>query len=589
MEPEDRELRSALQRLFPPVHEVPATGTVAKGGESLRLRRRLEKAGVAVLIVALVAGAVAGVSWLTRDLPTRTTNPAPLVTQPAPGTPETYEPLAALPTFSLQDMREIDVSGPGAAFVVLTPEANAVSVDDILAAYAEVTLSPPADDGYTFPEKEPDVTMAFVPNAGEPLYIGMYAVMSSVSLDVWTRGADGVVRRAWISGDELHRHFREFFALASQYSLTALPALTRDDIYLVGVSRPGWDRKLQPGQDAAEIDAVLAAYDEAIMLPPPETYYPPKDPPAVEITLTFSNQPAVVIRLYQEASSEVMEVLTGGDAASGTASRARVGGDTLLALLHHYVELVDEQPGGAQGDAGGSTTTTSAVELPAAPPATELEHVAVLMKEVGIQNPEVTSRVIVGPAVRCYDLAWTVADQEACVATPDRVQRALAMAKSRGELSLDYYQIRVTVDGVTALSENAQISTYYDAALWGADPTSMLEETRSALLPQVETLAADYRLTLVDATVDVDQATQVLSVRVTMARDGDTQNLTKFALQLWALANVLNRPQQGGPGRVGVGYLHVIDPGGATLVFEVNDFITGTTSSKAKIKYPDRG
>ena len=87
MEPEDRELRSALQRLFPPAQEAPAAGTVAKGGEALRLRRRLEKAGIGVLIVALVAGAVAGVSWLTRDLPTHTTSPAPLVTEPAPGTP----------------------------------------------------------------------------------------------------------------------------------------------------------------------------------------------------------------------------------------------------------------------------------------------------------------------------------------------------------------------------------------------------------------------------------------------------------------------------------------------------------------------
>ena len=63
----------------------------------------------------------------------------------------------------------------------------------------------------------------------------------------------------------------------------------------------------------------------------------------------------------------------------------------------------------------------------------------------------------------------------------------------------------------------------------------------------------------------VDQATQVLSVRVTMARDGDTQNLTKFATQLKALVNVLNRFEQGGPLRVGVWFLHVNDPQGAML------------------------
>ena len=388
MEPEDRELRSALQRLFPPVQEVPALGTVTKGGRTLRLRHRVEKAGVAVLIVALVAGAVAGVSWLTRDLPTRTTDPAPLVNEPVPGTPGTYEPLTALPAFSLQDMREIDVSGPGAAFLALTPEANAASVDDLLAAYAKVTLYPPADDGYTFPADEPDVTMAFVPKSGEPLYIGMYAVMSSVSLDVWTSGPDGVVRRAWISGDALHSHFREFFGLASQYSLTYLPALTRDDIYLMAASRPGWDRKLQPGQDAAEIDAVFAAYSEATILPPPpETYHFSDGPLAMELTLTFGNQPPVIIRLYQEAPSDVMEVWAGGDAVSGSPSRARVGGDGLLALLRRYAQLADEQSGTTLRGVADPTTPPAVPVLPAAPPAAELEHVAILMKEVGIQNP----------------------------------------------------------------------------------------------------------------------------------------------------------------------------------------------------------
>jgi hypothetical protein len=284
-----------------------------------------------------------------------------------------------------------------------------------------------------------------------------------------------------------------------------------------------------------------------------------------------------------------MEVLTGGDAASGTASRARVGGDALLALLHHYAELADEQqPGAAQGDAADSTTATSAVELPAAPPAAELEHVALLMKEARIQNPEVTSRVIGSDTdpVRCYELAWTVADEEAYIVTRDRILRALAMARARGELSLGYYQLRLVLNGTTTRSESNPIP-FYDAPLWGADPTSTLEETRSALLPQVENLAADFRLTPVDATVDVDQATQALSVRVTMARDGDTQNLTKFALQLSALVNVLNRFEQGGPGRVGVWFLRVNDPQGEMLVMEVHDLITGDGMVRAEIKYPD--
>jgi hypothetical protein len=248
---DDRQLRSALKRLAPSVHEGQALERVMQGGRGVRRRHRYQAGGIAVLVVLLAAFGAAGIWWLARDLPSNPADQLPFLAASWPAADSVSAPLTALPVLSPQEMREVDVSGPGGWTLALDPEKDAGTIAEILTAYGQMTLTPAPEGGFTYPELAPDVTMALVPLEGQPLYVGMHAVMSSVSLEVWTPNAQGTALRGWISGEPLHALFRNYWSLANEAATTASSTTS--------TSATGPTGTVQP-PPAAELDNIVVLF-----------------------------------------------------------------------------------------------------------------------------------------------------------------------------------------------------------------------------------------------------------------------------------------------------------------------------------------
>jgi hypothetical protein len=151
----------------------------------------------------------------------------------------------------------------------------------------------------------------------------------------------------------------------------------------------------------------------------------------------------------------------------------------------------------------------------------------------------------------------------------DRATRALALAKQRGELSLGWVAFRAP-DETLGLGGVRQVSKL-DPAFVSADPSATLADSRIALHSAVDKLTTDQGLVLVSASVDVDQTTQLLSVRVTAPSGTAPKELTSFAQAVGLLVDTLNAKQA----QVGVSYVWATDPDGKTLGVGLHDFAIG--------------
>lgn len=202
--------------------------------------------------------------------------------------------------------------------------------------------------------------------------------------------------------------------------------------------------------------------------------------------------------------------------------------------------------------------------------------------EFGAAGLQVRNPRIVADDERMYSFELLVGDDlDGYVRGYMRSMRVVAEARARGQLSEGYVDSILVLPDGTTVPHGGEIPSL-DLAAWSKAAGVQIAGTRETLLPLVKRAAGAFEVRTASADVDIDGASQVLSIDIVLSAEQTGEDLSSAMGQVWAEVRRFNSEEP----TIGLGYMRAFDASGKQLVSEARDFMLNGVMIQSDIDYP---